>query len=131
MADTSAWIELLRSSGSPAHLRLQRALQGGETCWVPEVVYREVLQGARRVPHFIEMQKLLDAMPAYLSADPLALARSAALLCARCRWQGFKLRSPNDCLVAACAIEAKESLLARDRDFGQIAQIEPKLKLIL
>ena len=97
---------------------------------MPEVVYREVLQGARRVPHFIEMQKLLDAMPAYLSADPLALARSAALLCARCRWQGFKLRSPNDCLVAACAIEANESLLARDRDFGQIAQIEPKLKLI-
>lgn len=131
IADTSAWIELLRTSGSPAHLRLQRALHDAETCWVPEVVYREVLQGARSVQHFIEMQKLLDALPAYVSADPLQLARSASLLYARCRWQGLKQLNSNDCLVAACAIEAGEPLLARDRDFGEIARVEPKLKLIL
>jgi predicted nucleic acid-binding protein len=41
------------------------------------------------------------------------------------------VRSANDCLIAACAIEANEPLLARDRDFAQIAQVEPKLKLIL
>ena len=59
-----------------------------------------------------------------------ALARSASLLYARCRWKGFAVRSPNDCLVAAYAIEADEPLLARDRDYVQIAHIEPKLKLI-
>jgi predicted nucleic acid-binding protein len=131
IADTSAWIELLRSTGSPAHLRLQRALQGDEVCWMPETVYREVLQGARSVPHFIELQRLLDTLPPYISDDAFALARSASLLFARCRWQGFAVRSPNDCLVAACAIEANEPLLARDRDFSKIAQVEPKLKLIL
>ena len=130
IADTSAWIEMLRASGSPTHLRLQNALLGGETCWVPEVVYREVLQGARSVQHFLELQKLLNAMPAYVSADPLSLARSASLLYARCRWQGLQVRSPNDCMVAACAIEAGEALLARDKDFEAIAQIEPLLKLI-
>ena len=47
-----------------------------------------------------------------------------------CRWQGLPVRSANDCLIAACAIEANEPLLARDRDFAQIARIEPRLKLI-
>ena len=130
IADTSAWIELLRATGSSAHLRLQRALHGGEVCWMPEVIYREVLQGARSVPHFIEMQRLLDTLPPYISDDPYALARSASLLYARCRRKGLAVRSPNDCLVAAYAIEADEPLLARDRDFAQIAHIEPKLKLI-
>ena len=130
IADTSAWIDLLRATGSSTHLRLQRALQGGEVCWMPDVVYREVLQGAKSLPHFIELQRVLDTLPSYTSDDPLALARSASLLYARCRWQGFAVRSPNDCLVAACAIEADEPLLARDRDFAQIAHVEPKLKLI-
>lgn len=131
IADTSAWIELLRASGSPVHLRLQRALDDDEACWVPEVVYREVLQGARSVQHFVEMQKLLDSLPPYISADPLQLARSASLLYARCRWQGLRLPNSNDCLVAACAIEAGETVLARDSDFMEIARIEPQLKLIL
>lgn len=109
---------------------MQRALRDVETILVPEVVYREVLQGAASVRHFLALQAMLDDMEPYVSADPLHLARSAALLYARCRWQGVTVRSPNDCLVAACAIEAGEALLARDRDFAQMARIEPKLKLI-
>ena len=81
------------------------------------------------MPHLIEMQRLLDSLPPYVSDDPSALACGASLLYARCRWQGFAVRSPNECLVAAYAIEADEPLLARDRNFVQIAHIEPKPKL--
>jgi predicted nucleic acid-binding protein len=130
IADTSAWIEFLRASGSAADLAMQRALQNAESLWVPEVVYREVLQGAGSVPHFIELQTLLDEVPTYVSDDPLALARSASLLYVRCRWQGLTVRSANDCLVAACAIEADEPLLARDRDFAAIARVDNRLQLI-
>ena len=131
MADTSAWIELLRASGSPEDLRMQRALRTEEPILVPEVVYREVLQGAASVPNFLELQAIFDDMQHYVSADPLQLARDASLLYAHCRWQGFTVRSPNHCLVAACAIEAGVALLARDPDFGRLARIEPRLKLIL
>ena len=58
------------------------------------------------------------------------LHRQAALLYARCRWQGVTVRSPMDCVVAACALEAKMPLLACDRDFAEICRIEPKLQLI-
>jgi predicted nucleic acid-binding protein len=40
------------------------------------------------------------------------------------------VRSPLDCVVAACALEADMPLLARDQDFAALARIEPKLKLI-
>ena len=110
---------------------MQRTLRNEETILVPEVVYREVLQGAASARHFMDLQAMLDDMEHYASADPMQLARSASLLYARCRWQGFTVRNSNDCLVAACAIETGEPLLARDRDFGHIARIEPKLKLIL
>ena len=109
---------------------MQKALRNAETILVPEVVYREVLQGAAGVPHFLELQAMLDDMEHYVSADSRQLTREAALLYARCRWQGFTVRSPNDCLVAACAIEAGEPLLARDRDFRRIASVEAKLRLI-
>ena len=40
------------------------------------------------------------------------------------------LRSPNDCLVAACAVEADEPLLHADKDFERIASIEPRLRFV-
>ena len=95
-----------------------------------EVVYREVLQGAGSVPHFIQLQTTLDELAHYTSPDPFELARSASLLYARCRWQGNTIRSPNDCLIAACAIEADMPLLHADRDFLTLALIDKRLKLI-
>jgi predicted nucleic acid-binding protein len=62
--------------------------------------------------------------------DAHETAREAALLYARCRWQGITIRSPNDCLIAACAIEAGLPLLHADQDFGHIASIEPRLQLL-
>lgn len=125
--DTSAWIEFLRGTGSRSDLVLCRAFRNGSPLWIPEVVYCEVLQGAGSVRHFMQLQIALDEISQYVSREPFALARSAALLYARCRWRGITIRSANDCLIAACAIEAGEPLLHADRDFERIATIEPKL----
>ena len=128
--DTSAWIEFLRDTGSRADLALRRAFKNANPVWIPEVVYREVLQGASSVQHFIRLQTALDELAPYTSPDPFELARSASLLYARCRWQGITIRSPNDCLIAACAIEADVPLLHADRDFLTLALIDKRLKLI-
>ena len=130
MLDTSAWIEFLRATSSRADVELQQAFLKSSAIWIPEVVYREVLQGARGVPHFMQLQTALDELSLYVSPDPFELARSASLLHARCRWQGITLRSPSDCLVAACAIEADMPLLHADRDFLTLASIDKRLKLI-
>ena len=58
------------------------------------------------------------------------MARDAAMLYARCRWQGLTVRSPNDCVVAAVAIASGLPLLAQDRDFKSIAHVAPALRLV-
>ena len=129
IADSSAWIEMLRATGSPVDIQLQKIIYSGQTLLMPEVVYREVLQGAANPQHFMRLHSELDLVPAFQPEDPRALAHHAALLYAQCRWKGVTLRSPNDCLIAACAIEADVPLLHADRDFLTLASIDKRLKL--
>lgn len=130
IVDTSAIIEFLRATGSPSHRALAHALRAETALWIPAVVLQEVLQGARDASHFVRLQFQLDQLPIFEPEDACELHRQAALLYARCRWQGVTVRSPIDCVVAACALEADLPLLARDRDFADICRIEPKLQLV-
>ena len=130
IVDTSAVIEFLRGTGSSVHLLLARSLQAADELYLPSVVLQAVLQGARNASEFVRLQSQMDNLPLFEPEDVHELHRQAALLYARCRWQGLTVRSPMDCVVAACALEADMPLLARDRDFAAIAQIEPNLKLM-
>ena len=130
IADTSAWVELFRGTGSPVHLRLRQALQRGEDLFMPNAVYQELLQGARSPDHFVVLQSELDTVRTLDAVDSHEISRQAALLYARCHWQGITIRSPNDCLIAACAIESGEPLLHADRDFLTLAQIDNRLQLL-
>ena len=128
IADSSAWIEFLRGKRSRAGARLEAILRAGEIVLLPDVVLQEVLQGAKDSSHFMRLREQLDEVRPFVAQDARALAQLAAWLYARCRWQGITLRSPNDALIAACAIESGELLLHADADFGRIATIEPRLR---
>lgn len=130
IVDTSAWVEMLRATGSPAHRRLRAALARSDPLRMPDVVYQELLQGARSASHFVRLQADLERVPPFVPDDPREISRHAALLYARCRWHGVTIRSPNDCIIAACAVEAGEPVLHADRDFLAIAAIEPRLQLL-
>lgn len=128
IADSSAWIEFLRGRRSTAARRLEAVLRQEEIILMPDVVFQEVLQGARDPQHFVRLQEQLEQVRPFASPAPRETARYAAWLYARCRWEGITLRSPNDCLIAACAVEAGEPLLHADQDFTRIATIEPRLR---
>ena len=83
IADSSAWIEYLRDTGSVASERLRQVLERNETLWMPSVVYGEVLQGARTPHHFAHLQMQLDKVPALVLADSHETARASALLYAK------------------------------------------------
>jgi predicted nucleic acid-binding protein len=129
LIDTSAWIEYLRQTNSREDLLLQSLFQKKSPILVPAVVYQEVAQGARNPKDFATLTQLLDSFADFECADLRSTHGTAASIYARCTWGGFQPRSSNDCLIAAIAIEADVPLLARDRDFLHIAQIEPRLKL--
>ena len=130
IVDTSAWIEYLRATGSATDKHLNQVLMQGGLVLVPPVVLQEILQGAKSPAHYLALQKEMDQVPVFEPDNLSDLHRLAGLLYARCRWQGVTVRSPIDCVVAACALEADMPLLACDRDFAAIVQIEPQLKLI-
>ena len=130
IADSSAWISMLRGSDTRVARRLEQALRQGEALYMPDVVYQQVLQGASNAQHFMRLQAQLDLVPPMACEDARETARQAAILYARCRWQGFTIRSPNDCLVAACAIEVDEPLLHADQDFERIAGVDARLRFV-
>ena len=62
-----------------------------------------------------------------LHTNELSTYEAAAQLYRRAREMGFTIRKPNDCLIAAIALEHGAMLVHNDRDFLALAQIEPEL----
>ena len=117
LVDTSAWVEFLRGTGSPACERVDQLL-GGDIATCPPVSM-EVLAGARSESHLRGLRSLI-ALATSLPVEP-AQYEHAALLYRRARAEGRTVRSLVDCLVAATAIDHDVPLLHADRDFGAIA----------
>lgn len=122
LADSSAWIEYLRQTNSPAHLAL-RSLVAGDELITTDVVVMEVLAGARGD----EDEARLAALLGLATRIPVATVdwTLAARLQRLCRAQGIVIRRLNDCLIAAVAIRADATVLHRDRDFDALARHTP------
>jgi predicted nucleic acid-binding protein len=90
------------------------------------VIYEEVLQGARSERGFEALRDMLSAM-LLLEPREWSTYEIAATLYRRARQAGFTIRKPNDCLIAAVALEHGALLVHNDRDFNALAQVEPAL----
>jgi predicted nucleic acid-binding protein len=130
LVDSSVWIPFLRGDESSQVETLTTALQSELAVWLAPPILQEVLQGADRRERFDRWDRILGELPLVLLADARAGSRAAARLYAQCRWRGVTPRSANDCLIAIHAIEHGMPLLHCDRDFEQIARIEPRLRLL-
>jgi predicted nucleic acid-binding protein len=62
-----------------------------------------------------------------LEPRELSTYEVAAQLHRRARAAGITVRKPNDCLIAALALEHGALLVHNDRDFLALAQVEPSL----
>lgn len=121
LIDSSAWIEFLRDSGSPACDAVAEALSGDVlTC---DVIRMEILAGARDELHLRRLRGLLAraANIAVLQSD----YDQAAALYRTCRASGVTVRKLADCLIAAVAIRTNSVLLHADRDFSAIERCAP------
>lgn len=121
LIDTSAWIEFLRDTGSPACLRVDRLLgRGFATC---DPVRMEVLAGARDEQHLGQLRGLL-ARGTELPTGPVDYEQ-AALLYRTCRRRGETVRRLIDCLIGAVALRHHATVLHADTDFEVLARHAP------
>ena len=126
--DTSVWIPLLNGVDHPKVDRARAAIEGAEDIGIPGIILEEILRGLRNDAQFRQVRDRLLSDFTYLEMTQALFVRSAEIY-RTLRKKGKTIRSPADCLIAACAIEESASLLEDDADFHTIAACVP-LRLI-
>ncbi|MET3808128.1 putative nucleic acid-binding protein [Nakamurella sp. UYEF19] len=122
LADTSAWVEFDRATGSAVDLRLTQLITDDGPIAVTEPVVMEVLAGARTDTRERDLRRLLQRFHLY-SVDPAPDFESAARIYRQCRQNGVTPRGLIDCLIASVAWRNNASLLAYDVDLHRVAGI--------
>jgi predicted nucleic acid-binding protein len=124
LADTSAWVEYLRATGSRTHTTMRRLIADERELVVTDVVVMEILAGARTEARLLQLRRLLNRFE-LIPVVGLADFEAAADVYRRCRRAGETVRKLTDCLIAAVALRADAELLHDDRDFEVIARHLP------
>ncbi len=122
LADTSAWVDYDRATGSAVDRRLAELIADDGDLAITEPVLMEVLAGARDDQRESDLRRLLLRFQ-LLRFDPVADFESAARLYRRCRQVGPTPRGMVDCMIAAVARRTGASLLANDVDLIRMAAV--------
>ena len=128
LVDTSVWIDYLRDRDGPHVDFLEELLRDPQTVGISQVIYMEVLQGARDMAAYEELQAYFSGQQFHGFRDPAKAHAMAARIYLDCRLQGVTVRSAIDCLIAQCAIESDLILFHHDRDYSRIASVLPELE---
>ncbi len=123
LADTSAWIEYLRRTGSPVNHRFRELLARGDLA-VTDPVMMEVLAGAPNEERARKLRRLLASCEFLPASGPTDYEQAAALYRA-CRRGGETIRALTGCVIAAVAIRVGVPVLHADTDFEALARHTP------
>lgn len=129
LLDTSAWVEYLRGTGSPADEYVAGLLRHDldRVVLAPPVVM-ELLAGA--TPAGLRSLEALVSGIRTLDLDPWVDFHGAAAAHRAARAAGATVRSLVDCLVAVTAARAGATVVHRDRDFEVLRQVLPGLRTV-
>ena len=122
LADTSAWVEYDRATGSAVDRRLTELISEQVTLGVTEPVIMEVLAGARSDEREADLRRLLlrfDLLRFEATSDFDAAAR----IYRACRRVGVTPRGMVDCMIASVAMRHAATLLVHDADLSRVAQV--------
>ena len=127
LLDSSVWIDIHRARATTA-TRYVETRDESEEIATTGIIFQEVLQGIRIESEYEYMRQVLWST-LILQPRDLSTYEVAAQLHRAARAAGFTIRKPNDCLVAALALEHGALLVHNDRDFFALAETEPALMI--
>jgi len=125
LLDSTVWIDAQRGRATDA-TRFVDARDDHEELATTGIIFQEVLQGIRTQAGYDRMRQVLWSA-LILEPRELSTYEIAAQLYRSARVAGLTIRKPNDCLIAAIALEHGALLVHNDRDFLALAQVEPAL----
>jgi predicted nucleic acid-binding protein len=122
LADTSAWVEYDRATGSAADQRIAALIDADGPLLFTEPVLMEVLAGARSDARENDLRRMMmrfDLAP----FDAVTDFSAATRIYRRCRQAGVTPRGMVDCMIAAVAFRRGLALLAWDVDLIRVAEV--------
>ncbi len=122
LADTSAWVEYDRATGSRVDRRLTELIGDEGPLAVTEPVIMEVVAGARSDDRENDLRRMLLRFR-LLAFDIASDFDAAARIYRECRRVGVTPRGLIDCMIAAVARRNQATLLAADADLSRVAKI--------
>jgi predicted nucleic acid-binding protein len=122
LADTSAWVEYDRATGSATDLRLSELIAEDGPVAVTEPVIMEVLAGARSEARETDLRRLLLRFH-LCHFDAAADFDGAARIYRHCRQAGITPGGLIDCTIAAVARRAQAALLTCDAGLVHVARV--------
>ena len=122
LADTSAWVEYDRATGSAVDQRLTQLIADEGPLAVTEPVVMEVLAGARTDECEQDLRRLLLRFH-LLRFDVATDFAGGARVYRRCRAAGVTPRGIVDCMIAAVAWRRGATLLAQDVNLHSVAEV--------
>jgi len=122
LADTSAWVEYDRATGSAVDGRLSALIETEGPLSVTQPVVMEVLAGARNERREADLRRLLLRFE-FLPFDAVTDFDAAVTIYRRCRRAGITPRGMLDCMIAAVAWRQRAALLAHDADLDRVARV--------
>lgn len=122
LADTSAWVEYDRATGSAVDQRLTALIAADGPIAVTEPIAMEVLAGARSDQREADLRNLLLRFQ-LLHFDAAADFDAAARIYRRCRGTGITPRGMVDCMTVSVAWRRGAALLAHDADLDRVARV--------
>jgi len=122
LADTSAWVEYDRATGSTADNRIADVIAGDGPLMVTEPVLMEVLAGARNDARADDLRRMLLRF-GLAHFDAVTDFEAATRIYRRCRQAGVTPRGMVDCMIAAVALRCDLALLSWDADMFRVADV--------
>jgi predicted nucleic acid-binding protein len=122
LADTSAWVEYDRATGSAVDRRVAELIDTAGPLAVTEPVLMEVLAGARDERREADLRRLLLRFE-LLGFDAVSDFDGAVAIYRRCRAAGVTPRGMLDCMIVAVAWRTGATLLSSDADMDRVAGV--------
>ena len=122
LADTSAWVEFDRATGSAVHKRMAGLVGMSGELAVTEPVVMEVIAGARTEQREDQLRRLLGRFT-LMGFDPIVDFDAAARIYRSCRRVGVTPRGMVDCMIMSVVQRHGATLLACDADLTRVAGV--------
>ena len=122
LADTSAWVEFDRATGSAVDQRMAALISTDGPLAVTQPIVVEVVAGARDDRRQDELVRLLDRFP-LRRFDADVDFTAAARIYRQCRSVGITPRGLVDCMLVAVAWRYSDEILSCDVDLDRVCGV--------